>query len=147
MHFCHTDLAPDGSLQTRYVHDFPRLATHQSKNPLENPTHTTFSLPILQMLIKMGVPSKSTGPFRDYNFASSAGLSSVVTHHGKVFGWRAMERAGGLVGLAKAVKGMGATSGGKWTVEAAGSSIGQMPPNWLGAFYAVSSPYRSKDFE
>lgn len=121
-----------------YVHDFPRLPRSPSPKPLDSATHTDFSLPILRLLLKMGVPDKSVGPFRGFDFSTSAGVSSVMSQHGKFFGWRAMEAAGGLVGLAKAVKRTGVVSGGKWTVEAAGSSIGQMPPNWLGAMYAVS---------
>jgi len=121
------------------VHDFPRLPTYHSKDPRENPTHTTFSLPVLELLIKMGVPNKATGPFRDYDFSSSAGVFSIPSCQGTAEGWDQMDRAGGLVGLANAVKALAIEPGGKWRVEATGSSIGNYKPNWLSQMIGVSS--------
>ena len=126
------------SSQALYVHDFPRLPTYHSRNPLENPTHTTFSLPVLQLLINMGVPNKSTGPFRDYDFSSSAGVFAIPSCQGLAEGWSKMDDAGGIVGLANAVKALGIPSGGKWRVEATGSSIGNYKPNWLSQMLGVS---------
>lgn len=127
-------------VQALYVHDFPRLASYHSKNPLENPTHTTFSLPVLELLVKMGVPNKATGPFRDYDFSTSAGVHAIPSCQGTAEGFRAMDEAGGIVGLANAVKALGIPSGGKWRVEATGSSIGNYKPNWLSQMLGVSPP-------
>ncbi len=120
------------------MHDFPRLPACHSKYPLENPTHTTFSLPVLQLLIRMGVPNKSTGPFREYDFSSSAGIHAIPSCQGTAEGWGQMDGAGGIVGLANAVKALDVPSGGKWRVEATGSSIGNYKPNWLSQMLGVS---------
>lgn len=94
----------------------------------------------------MGVPSWCTSPFRDYDFSSSSEVSAVVSKAGKWVGFKAMESAGGMCGLAKTVARMGAGEGkGKWTVEAAGSSLGKYPSTWLSQIFAVSGvtrPYR-----
>lgn len=112
------------------------MADFTHKNPLMNPTHTSFSLPLLKLLIALGVPNKVTGPFREYDFTSSSDVTCVSTHQGTHEGWDAMNKAGGLVGLASAVAGLGFGSGGKWRFEATGSSIGNYKPNWLSAMMA-----------
>lgn len=86
----------------------------------------------------MGVPNKATGPFREYDFSSSAGVFAIPSCQGTAEGFREMDEAGGIVGLANAVKALRIPSGGKWRVEATGSSIGNYKPNWLSQMLGVS---------
>ncbi len=124
--------------QALYVHDFPLLANPGLDDPSSNPTHTPFTRPILDLLESMGLPSASLAPFAQHDFSTSAEVRAVVTKQGKWVGWQEMDRGGGMVDLARVVKELELTGPDRWTVEAAGSAVGKMAPNWLGAMYAVS---------
>jgi len=124
--------------QALYVHDFPVRPSTTNSTVSTSTAHTHFTGPIVDLLAAMGVAADTLDPFGRYDFSSSAGVRTVATQQGKFVGWQEMERGGGMVGLAKAVKELGVTGKGRWTVEASGSAVGQMPPNWLGAMYAVS---------
>lgn len=87
------------------------------------------------------MPNKATGPFRDYDFSSSKEVTTIASHQGTAEGWEEMDRHGGIVGLANAVQAMGVEPGGKWRVEASGSSIGAYKSSWLSQFLAVSAAH------
>ncbi|GAA5839244.1 hypothetical protein JCM5353_008547 [Sporobolomyces roseus] len=133
-----------------YVHDFPLLSSPPpaGADPFKNPTHTQFSRNFLAVLAQLtggggeaelGAPKKFLSYVKDYDFESSKEVRLVHSLQGKYTDGEEFDKGGGLASLAKSVKSLGFSKGGKWEVEGTGSSIGRYTPTWLIQFLASCS--------
>ncbi|KAM0749822.1 phospholipase D/nuclease [Meredithblackwellia eburnea MCA 4105] len=122
-----------------YIQDFPlRFKAEEDKvSPLHNPTHTNFSRDLLKALKSHSVPKKFAAGFSMYDFSSSADVQLVVSIQGPAWGWEDVEKMGGISSLANAVKACKFSKGGRWEIEATGSSLGQASENWLNNMMAA----------
>ncbi|GAA6030025.1 hypothetical protein JCM8097_009220 [Rhodosporidiobolus ruineniae] len=138
-----------------YVHDFPLLPSssplarsprgEEEKSPFRNPTHTQFSRTFAQVLYKLGVVKRFLVDMRRYDFSQSSDIRLVQSMQGRwslrpdpsTGGKIEADEGGGICSLAKAVKSLGFAPGGRWEIEATGSSIGRYTPLWLSQMLAA----------
>ncbi|POY73521.1 hypothetical protein BMF94_3458 [Rhodotorula taiwanensis] len=114
-----------------YVHDFPLLTKDKvDPSPLKNPSNTQYSRRFIEVCRELGIPKGFMADFRHYDFARSNDVRLVETVQGR---WpRAdYDKGGGLAALARAVTSFNFAPGGRWEIEATGSSIGRYKNNWL----------------
>ncbi|BGP53198.1 hypothetical protein JCM8202v2_000757 [Rhodotorula sphaerocarpa] len=123
-----------------YVHDFPLLAPAQVQdNPLNNPTGTQFSRRLIETCKDMEIPKGILADTRIYDFTRSADVRLVPSIQG-TWPQARYDRGGGLAALARAVSELNFASGGRWELEATGSSIGRYySSNWLGQMLGAAN--------
>ncbi|GAA5850773.1 hypothetical protein JCM8547_009086 [Rhodosporidiobolus lusitaniae] len=141
-----------------YVHDFPlrsqftqtlsslssslpsSTTAHDDRDPFKNTTHTQFSKSFLQVLYKLGTPKKFISYAAKYDFGQSGEVRLVQSLQGR-YSLQAdpkeAKEGGGIVALARAVESFGFAQGGRWEIEATGSSIGNYSSTWLSQFFAA----------
>ncbi|BGP13230.1 hypothetical protein JCM10213_004999 [Rhodosporidiobolus nylandii] len=128
-----------------WIQDFPLQAcppTSQSTDegePFKNPTHTQFSKTFIQCAYELKTPKKFLKFSSRYDFSASQDVKLVQTLQGK---WsfrdpKELGKGGGIGSLAKAVASLRFAKGGRWEIEATGSSIGKYSSTWLSQFYAA----------
>lgn len=107
-----------------FIQDFPRrIPGYRLESSHNNPTHSDgFSLAILDLMYRLGVPHRWLNPMLHFDFSESDHRDSarvVFSHSGDYRGYKAMASAGGLDSLARAVKSCGFVGDGEWEIEAA----------------------------
>ncbi|GAA5851039.1 hypothetical protein JCM3766R1_004158 [Sporobolomyces carnicolor] len=122
-----------------YVQDFPLLVgdprpstdSNSPQSPFDNPTLTQFSKNFIQIIAQLGAPKAFVSRFAPYDFSASDHVRLVHSIQGKYTEADKFDKGGGLASLARAVESLGFQPGGKWDIEATGSSIGRYTPTWL----------------
>ncbi|GAA6054986.1 hypothetical protein JCM3770_000479 [Rhodotorula araucariae] len=113
-----------------FVMDFPYSPTDE-RNPFKNPTHTQFSKSFFQVCYLLNITKRFISPATSYDFSAARDVRLVHSTQGKYYPSSEWNQGGGLASLASAVQSFGFAPGGKWEIEATGSSIGRYSPAWL----------------
>ncbi|ORY90626.1 tyrosyl-DNA phosphodiesterase-domain-containing protein [Leucosporidium creatinivorum] len=131
-----------------YVHDFPlrRDVAMAAADPRDNPTHTQFSSEFLEVMHTLGVPKRFVSLYKKWDYSSSKVIRLIATVQGTWHGWNEIKKGGGLPGLATQVRSMGFSEGGKWQIEATGSSVGTLTSNWLAQMMGACEGFHPKKY-
>ncbi|GJN87839.1 hypothetical protein Rhopal_000794-T1 [Rhodotorula paludigena] len=121
-----------------YVHDFPYSPSDEA-DPFKNPTHCQFSRAFFQVCYTLNVPKRFIADSRDYDFSSAKDVRLVHSTQGRFVPKDQWNKGGGMASLANAVKAFNFAPGGKWEIEATGSSIGSYYPAWLSQMLGACS--------
>ncbi|BGP45300.1 hypothetical protein JCM10450v2_001118 [Rhodotorula kratochvilovae] len=128
-----------------FVMDFPYSPTDE-KDPFKNPTHTQFSKSFFQVCYLLDVPKRFVGPAANYDFSTARDVRLVHSTQGKYHPSKEWNKGGGLASLASAVQSFGFAPGGKWEIEATGSSIGRYSPAWLSQMLGACAGIHPKSY-
>ncbi|GAA5974109.1 hypothetical protein JCM11641_003440 [Rhodosporidiobolus odoratus] len=130
-----------------YIHDFPLRSNpptsstidNDESSPFKNPTHTQFSKRFFQVLKELGCPKRFISWSTGFDFSKSREVRLITSLQGKysLLDQKEANKGGGIANLASAIGSMGFASGGRWEIEATGSSIGKYTSTWLSQFYAA----------
>jgi hypothetical protein len=123
-----------------FIQDFPRSSNSQA-------VHTDFSRSLSTLLATMRITDGFCAAFERFDYSTSRdSVKLVVTYQGTFVGWDQIERGGGIASFATGVSGLGLSPGAKYHIEAQGSSLGALKPDWLKQMLAAASGKHPRDY-
>lgn len=92
------------------------------------------------------MPKRFVVEYKKWDFSSSKDVRLIASVQGTWHGWDEIKKGGGVPGLATQVRSLGFSPGGKWQIEAQGSSLGNFTVNWLAQMMGACEGFHPKRY-